>query len=299
MKTPLQAISPSAIHRKASSHSRWGPAINKSLGVLLGKICQYVYDFDPASLPVLGNPTATKVSDKATTPTSFAGVLRYSDKTVLAFQGTITQKTWQSVKDWLQNFRVKRIKAMGLPGMVHEGFVTQLQMVWDGIVANLKNNTQPLYVTGHSQGAAVAALATKALTQAGIPVTATYTFAAPRPGDDAFADSVTTPVYRFEFGDDVVPHVPFHSLSLGGFEDSINARLMAHAPQLAELMRTASEGYRSVGRLYYGRPGEQLQENLDAAAEDRLARARYMLMLMAGSDLFNHHHMPNYIGMLG
>ena len=38
-------------------------------------------------------------------------------------------------------------------------------------------------------------------------------------------------------------------------------------------------------------------ENLSADDENKLDRTRNMLLLVAGKDLFNHHHMPNYIGM--
>ena len=76
------------------------------------------------------------------------------------------------------------------------------------------------------------------------------------------------------------------------------AWLAAHcAPALADLVRTAADGYEGVGSLYYRRPGTELQEALDADAENTLARKRDMLLLIAGKNLFEHHHMPNYIGM--
>lgn len=272
--------------------------MDKDIGIRLGQICEFVYDFDPNTLPALGNPTSVEIHDDDDEPTSYAGVLRYTDSTVLAFQGTITAKSIQSVKDWLQNVRVKKVKAMKLPGLVHEGFVGQLQLIWKKIKAELaKGFTAPLYVTGHSQGAAVAALATKALELADIDVAETYTFAAPRPGDANFAASVATPVYRFEYGDDIVPHVPFHHLDLGSFQDKINNQILSKVPALADLVATAADGYVGVGPLYYRRPDTKLQEDLDADAENTLARKRDMLLLLAGRDLFNHHHMPHYIGM--
>ena len=271
--------------------------MDKKLGALLGEICDFVYTFDDTALPDLGNPTVTKIQDHETNVTSFAGLLRYPDKTVLAFQGTITDESIDGVEDWLQNFRVEQVSAMGLPGQVHEGFLVQLQLIWDDILAGLKDNNQPLYLTGHSQGAAVAVLAAKALELQGIAVEATYTFAAPRPGDAEFAASLKTPVYRFEFGDDVVPHVAFHSMSMGKFEDIINAQLLSRVPNLAGLLRTAADGYAGAGPLYYRRPGTELQEGLSAEEESTLARTRNMMLLVAGKNLFNHHHMPNYIGM--
>ena len=172
------------------------------------------------------------------------------------------------------------MSALGLPGLLHEGFVGQLELIWDAVLAELNDQLTPLlYVTGHSQGGAVAALATKALELAGIAVAGTYTFAAPRPADTDFAQSVTTPVFRFEFGDDIVPHVPFHAISLGSFQDRINAQLLAHVPDLADLVRTAAEGFEAVGPLIYRRPGTELQEDIDADNEAALARTRDMLLL--------------------
>ena len=272
--------------------------MDKQLGLLLAQISDYVYAFDDAALPGLGNPIVTKIADHKDVQTSFAGLLRYPDKTVLAFQGTITEESVAAVKDWLEDFRVLQVQALGLPGLVHQGFADQLALIWDDILAGLKGSVQPLYITGHSQGAAVAALATKALELAGFAVAATYTFAAPRPGNEEFAASVKTPVFRLEFGDDVVPHVPFHSMDLGRFEFIMNAQLVARVPELADLVRTAQDGYEAVGLLTYRRPGTDLQVDLSADDENTLARTRNMLLLVAGDNLFNHHHMPNYIGML-
>ncbi len=267
--------------------------MDKDIGIRLGQICEYVYDFKDKDLPGLGNPTSVEIRDDEDDPTSWAGVLRYTDCTVLAFQGTR-----RSAKDWMQNFRVKKVKAMKLPGLVHEGFVDQLKLIWKKVKAELANGiTGPLYVTGHSQGAAIAALATKALELADIEVTETYTFAAPRPGDAKFAESVATPVYRFEYGDDLVPHVPFHHLDLGTFQNRINAEIVERVPALKSLVATAADGYVGVGPLYYRRPDTKLQEALTPDEENTLARKRDMLLLFAGKDLFNHHHMPHYIDM--
>ena len=66
----------------------------------------------------------------------------------------------RAVLDWLQNFRVRKV-SLGLPGLLHEGFVGQPELIWDAVLGELNDRlTPPLYVTGHSQGGAVAALAT-------------------------------------------------------------------------------------------------------------------------------------------
>ncbi len=120
---------------------------------------------------------------------------------------------------------------------------------------------------------------------------ATYTFAAPRPGDGAFASSVGTPVYRLEYGDDIVPHVPFHGLSLDALD---------RIPELRNLIERIGDtlGYASVGPLTYGAASQPLRVDLSPAEERALALVRVPRLLSAGDKLFAHHHMPNYIGML-
>jgi len=266
--------------------------MDKSLAILLGNICQYVYHPSDTGLPALGNPSAKIFHDASPLPTSFAGILRYPDKTVLAFQGTITNQSVQSVKDWLANFRAALVPALGLPGLVHDGFADQLRLIHAALVDDLTSGfTPPLYVTGHSQGGAVAALATRALQQSGVAVTASYTFAAPRPGDGAFAASLQTPVHRFEFGDDIVPHVPFHGLTLAPLEK---------IPELRDFIERLGDtlGYVSVGPLTYGAPSQPLRVDLSPAEEHALALARGPHLMTAGNKLFAHHHMPNYLGML-
>ena len=60
--------------------------MDKDLGALLAGISDFVYVFDDASLPALGNPDVVEIRDQKATVTSVAGILRYPDKTVLAFQ---------------------------------------------------------------------------------------------------------------------------------------------------------------------------------------------------------------------
>ena len=55
---------------------------------------------------------------------------------------------------------------------------------------------------------AEATLATAAFVRAGFKVAATYTFAAPRSGDLKFKESIQTPFFRIEYGNDIVPHLP-------------------------------------------------------------------------------------------
>ncbi len=168
-------------------------------------------------------------------PTSVACIASFPDKNIVAYMGTKTQfdtrdNAMASIRDWSRNldallgpFALTReqlgaapadaIDNANLGGRVHRGFLEELAAVQSLVVAELSRRggkSQPLYITGHSQGGAEAALATRAFVAGGFAVAATYTFAAPRPGNADFVASVPAalPVHRLEFGDDIVPHVP-------------------------------------------------------------------------------------------
>ncbi len=277
-----------------------------ALAKQLAKISLWVYDFDDDTLVADGDvqPTTVKIKDDRSPPTAFAGILKFPDKTVLAYQGTITNRSVAAVVDWLQNFRIHLISSdrSGLPGKVHEGFFGQLDANYAKVTAELANvKNLPLYVTGHSQGGAVAALATKRLQLSGFEVTGTYTFAAPRPGDADFTASVATPVFRFEFGNDIVPHVP-PLLPDFGPTAALFLKLAAAASEpIAKLLRLADEaarlGYRSVGPLTYRAVGGALQSDLSPSQENSLLMDRLMKLFKARKTLGEHHHISNYIGM--
>jgi hypothetical protein len=68
----------------------------------------------------------------------------------------------------------------------------------------------PVYITGHSKGGGIAHLAAMRLNAAGILPTEVYTYAAPRAGDEAFAAAYNHAIsaFRYEYADDIVPHLP-------------------------------------------------------------------------------------------
>jgi hypothetical protein len=292
-----------------------------ALAQQLAKICDFVYKIDPdhmdrfdefknRNLDTIGNPSKIiPIFDGLDTSlagfqdgnhTSIAAVVRYSEKTVLAFQGTITDVSSASVKDWREDFRAefddKDIAGLELPGKIHIGFAHQLSLITKSILDNLPSDGLPLYVTGHSQGAAVAVLATKWLQLKQRPVKATYTFAAPRAGNAEFAASVDlekTPVFRVEFGDDIVPHVPPAFLIKVPLLPDRHSVL----PKLQPLLEAVAEGYVAVGPLTYRRLGMNLAINLNHQQEQELATVREGLLALPGAPLLENHAPFNYIGM--
>lgn len=172
---------------------------------------------------------------------------------ILAFRGTLTpatdnwQQFWDSALDWLNDAAAELITVPYTPGLVHQGFSSSLDGLWSSTLASLKKRLAtglPLYVTGHSKGGALAALAAIRLLRAeSITPTAVYTFAGARAGDISFAKNYATQItthWRYENTDDIVPHLPPTLAVLG--------LLTAVEPRLKTL---TSHEYRSVGTLQF------------------------------------------------
>lgn len=97
------------------------------------------------------------------------------DFAVLAFRGSDDLIAW-----------VANLDALPAPwrggGKTHRGFAEALGTVWPRVEAALARTAGPLFITGHSQGAALATLAASLR-----PEAALYTFGSPRVGDRGFA----------------------------------------------------------------------------------------------------------------
>jgi hypothetical protein len=103
---------------------------------------------------------------------------------------------------------------------IHDGFrlaAAAAQPQIDRAVQLCRQSGNPLFVTGHSLGAALAALAAVSASNAGVPPRAVYTFGMPRVGGPQFAASYANlgkVTYRLVHGIDLVTRVPPSS---GGF----------------------------------------------------------------------------------
>lgn len=131
---------------------------------------------------------------------------------VLAFRGTEGK-----IADWMTDLDVGLVGGPG--GMVHEGFMHALGLVWRDIWRWIAQNcgNRALWTTGHSLGAALAMLATARLRlEKDQPVIGLYTFGQPRTGDRDFARTFDADFGRQTFGyvnnNDIVPRVPFRSM---------------------------------------------------------------------------------------
>ena len=126
---------------------------------------------------------------------------------VLAFRGTETDK-WEDIRTDLRFIKEKTID-----GKVHVGFLEAFNDVKGEIFDTMRENMGkdvPLYITGHSLGAALATVATGELDKEFDNwIAACYTFGSPRVGDGKFEKSIKTPFYRIVNTTDIVSLVPF------------------------------------------------------------------------------------------
>ena len=152
------------------------------------------------------------------------------DGLVVAFRGTLPLDLHSipTLRDWLGDFQAEPIAVAGFPGAVHSGFFSALSVLATGIVDELKRQqagataARPLFVTGHSKGGAVAALAAWSLQRAGVKPARVVTFAGAKPGDADFRaayEAAGIDHVRYEYNNDIVPHLP---LSNGGFYDVLS-----------------------------------------------------------------------------
>jgi hypothetical protein len=177
-----------------------------------------------------------------------------ADGVVLAFRGTLPFDihSHQTLLDWLNDFNADPVNADGYPGTVHSGFLGALTPLRDRLVAEVQRQrvgpaaAQPLLITGHSKGGAMAPLAAWRLhTALGIPVKV-VTFAGARPGNLAFESAYDALIdhTRYEYADDIVPHLP---PSQDGFL-AVLSSLPLVGPRFAGLKRF---DYKSVGTLRF------------------------------------------------
>jgi hypothetical protein len=129
---------------------------------------------------------------------------------------------------------------------VHRGFSHSVNELWDWTLGQAKSRKpgKPLYVTGHSKGGAMAGIAAMKFVAAGYQPYV-CTFEAARCGDPAFAAAFAKAVphaVRYEFQDDLVPHLPP--------EDAFLA-LFRKLPRFQQALSMAVPDYRPLGALNF------------------------------------------------
>jgi hypothetical protein len=170
-------------------------------------------------------------------PTAFVGaredidacfVGTIPDGVVVAFRGTLppVAYTLQILLDWINDIKARPIVAPGMPGRVHEGFLLSLDSLWEKTRAEARRQLDlagadaKLFITGHSKGGGIAPLAAWRFLQEDKIVPRVVTFAGAKCGDFSFAQAYDAVIAqdRFEFDNDIVPHLPASDHFLKGFE---------------------------------------------------------------------------------
>ena len=134
-------------------------------------------------------------------------VARKGNATIVAFAGTDPLH----LMNWVSDFSLGRAKAS-----VHAGFEDAAKAVWDDVrpaLAEARASNAPIFITGHSLGAAIAVItADFAHDQLGLADAQVYLYGCPRVGRDDFVArydrSFGNRTYRLVHGADVVPTVP-------------------------------------------------------------------------------------------
>ena len=122
---------------------------------------------------------------------------------ILAFCGS------NELRDWKINFRAYQCEFYQW-GKVHRGFQKAFLSIKDDLLAFKEINDYPLFLTGHSLGAALATLVTAYLSNSNINMDSCYTYGSPRVGDADFANALEGKnIYRMVNYCDVVTMVPF------------------------------------------------------------------------------------------
>jgi triacylglycerol lipase len=131
---------------------------------------------------------------------------------VIVFRGT------ENIQDWLTNAGVEF--RMTVHGRVHKGFDKALDSIWRQItetLARVQKNAQPLWISGHSLGGALAVLAAARFSldidqDVYKSINGLYTFGQPRVGDREFVKALDNEIklryFRFVNDNDLVPRVP-------------------------------------------------------------------------------------------
>ena len=140
-----------------------------------------------------------------------AALIKPLEKSEPQFAALVLRGT-NDPRDWLTDFKVIPNSWVG-GGLVHKGFADALDSVWDKVTASLDKNVPsncPLFITGHSLGAALATLAASLRHPRAL-----YTFGSPRVGDDDFGQTLAgVKNFRVVNNRDLVttvpPPLPFH-----------------------------------------------------------------------------------------
>lgn len=155
-----------------------------------------------------GFPEAEFFSNAKTGTQGF--VAGNDDMILVAFRGTEAGE----LKDWKSDAQIKKVSGKG-GGHVHRGFKKALESVSSKMATAVRKfgtKGQPVFVTGHSLGAALAGLAVAASKTERVEIAGLYTYGMPRVGNRTFANRFRKNYGRRSFrvvnNNDIVTRLP-------------------------------------------------------------------------------------------
>jgi hypothetical protein len=161
-----------------------------------------------------------------------AFVGRSATDVVVVFRGSRSPLTAGGRKDWLLTAAHRLLAppadgplgadfaAVGTAPRFHQGLVEALAGLWDDLLPLVRGawdgSARPLWLTGHSLGGALAALAAWPLERRGLEVHQVYTFGAPMFCDTAAVEGYNlrlgSRVWRYVNEADLIPALPLSGL---------------------------------------------------------------------------------------
>jgi hypothetical protein len=153
---------------------------------------------------------------------------------------------------------------------VHGGFLAALSEVWVDVAAHIiaeqKRAARPLWIVGHSLGAALATVAANlCCDDSEFGLKGIYTYGSPRVGDRGFGARIRVPVFRFRNDSDVVSHLSlglvFHHVGRLQFIDGAG-HLHRDVPDTIELM------FESGARMVSARDAVTIQHAIRIGGSD-------------------------------
>ena len=217
-----------------------------------------------------------------------------ASEVIVAYRGTLpfdSPDKVQMILDWIDDIMDQQVAAPPLPGLVHNGFLSAVNELWDWTLAQVKAKPQnkPLYVTGHSKGGAMANIAAAKFALAGLKPYV-CTFEAARCGDPSFADGyakLVTNATRFEFQDDIVPFLPPSDTFISMFKS-----LPEFAAEFGKLQAQVAgdfPNYVPVGDLHFINWQNQIVPDSLILDIQRLASILTLIVELKASQIINDH----------
>ncbi|MBI1860082.1 MAG: hypothetical protein HYR96_04085 [Deltaproteobacteria bacterium] len=219
------------------------------------------------------------------------------DGIILVFRGTTPENAADLATD-----RARSREPLRDLGEVHAGFLGALKIVWGDIdrrMAQLRRRERneqgmryqkPIWISGHSLGAAIATIAAAKLLKEGFNVAGLYTFGSPRADTEAFAHAVELMAHDRGMREQLVRFVNQHD---------IVARIPPFTGLTAEL--PLKEEWRHVGRVKYftGKKPESGSVELNTDPLFTVGLPQFPTELLdKRDDWFRDHNVAEYIRKL-